>query len=93
VAAPGVPQAFTQSVSGSLVTLSWAPPVSGGPVTRYLIEATIADGTVVASLDTGNDTTTFSHPNTPSGQYFVTVRAGNAAGFGPPSSSVTVTVP
>jgi hypothetical protein len=93
VAAPGAPQAFTQSVAGTLVTLSWAAPVSGGPVTRYLIEATIADGTVVASLDTGTSATTFSHPNTPAGQYFVTVRAGNAAGFGPPSTMVTVTVP
>jgi hypothetical protein len=90
--APGAPVGLTQNVSGSLVTLTWAPPAGGG-VTRYLIEATIPDGTLVASLDTGNPSTTFSHPNTPSGHYIVTIRAGNAAGFGPPSAPVTVIVP
>jgi hypothetical protein len=89
---PGAPQALTQMVSGTLVTLTWTGPASGA-ATRYLIEATIPDGTLVASLDTGNPSTTFSHPDTPAGHYIVTVRAGNAAGFGPPSSPVTVIVP
>jgi hypothetical protein len=90
--APGAPAGLSQEVSGSLVTLTWAAPAGGG-ATRYLIEATIPDGTLVASLDTGNPSTSFVHPNTPSGQYIVTVRAGNAAGFGPPSAPVTVNVP
>jgi hypothetical protein len=89
---PGAPDGLTQDVSGTLVTLNWAAPATGS-ATRYLIEATIPDGTLVASLDTGNPATSFSHPNTPAGHYIVTVRAGNASGFGPPSSPVTVIVP
>ena len=91
VAAPAAPVGLTQQVSGTLVSLSWTAPSIGGPVTRYLIEATTSAGPV--AVDTGNPSTTFSHPNTPSGQYVVTVRAGNAAGFGPPSAPVTVVVP
>jgi hypothetical protein len=90
--APGAPQALAQAVDGTLVTLTWNAPTGASP-TRYLIEATIPDGTLVASLDTGNPATAFSHPNTPAGTYIVTVRAGNGSGFGPPSSPVTVVVP
>jgi hypothetical protein len=89
-ATPAVPGTLTHHVSGSLVTLSWTPPASGG-VTRYLIEAMTAAGPVAIELP--GATTSFSHPNTPSGQYVITVRAGNAAGFGPPSNAVTVVVP
>ena len=88
-AAPGMPGAVRSQVSGSLVSLSWAPP-AGASVTRYRIEATTPGGPV--SVDLGASTT-FSHANTPPGQYVITVRAGNAAGFGPPSAPITVTVP
>jgi hypothetical protein len=89
-AAPGVPGTLGAQVISRLLTLTWAPPSTGG-ATRYLIEATTPGGPV--SLDTGNAATTFSHANTPPGQYVITVRAGNAAGFGPPSNPVTIVVP
>jgi Fibronectin type III domain len=88
---PGMPQALTQTVSDGLVTLAWEPPPSGGPVTRYLIEAMTAFGPFV--YDTGTQATGFSHANTPPGQYVVTVRAGNATGFGVASPPVVVVVP
>ena len=88
-ATPGVTGALRAQVSGSLVTLSWSPP-AGGPVTRYRVEALTAAGPV--SVDLGA-TTTFSHPDTPPGRYVITVRAGNATGFGPPSNPVTIVIP
>jgi hypothetical protein len=89
-AGPAAPMGLSQQVSGTLVTLSWTPPA--GAVTRYLVEATTPDGGSV-SLDTGNAVPSFSHANTPSGTYVITVRAGNGSGFGPRSNPVTVVVP
>jgi hypothetical protein len=59
-------------------------------VTRYLIEATTPGGPFV--YDTGNPGLGFANANTPPGQYLVTVRSGNATGFGPASRPVTVIV-
>jgi hypothetical protein len=88
---PGAPATLTQQVNGALVSLAWQPPTTGGPVTRYLIEAATPVGPFV--YDTGTAGLAFSHANTPPGQYIVTVRAGNATGFGPASRPVTVIVP
>jgi hypothetical protein len=89
-ALPGAPEMVSGDVIGTLVSLSWTPPTAGGPVTRYLVEAMTAQGPV--ALDTGNPATAFAHPDTPAGEYVITIRAGNGAGFGPPSNPVTVIV-
>jgi large repetitive protein len=91
VALPGAPEGLTSTVVGATVTLTWAPPASGGNTTRYLIEATTAGGPV--GVDTGHAGTSFTHPNTPSGTYVIRVRAANAAGAGPASAAITVVVP
>ena len=88
---PGMPQALTQTVSGGLVSLTWEPPAIGGPITRYLIEATTPVGPF--AYDTGTPAPGFSNANTPPGSYVVTVRAGNATGFGVASAPVLVVVP
>ncbi|HUE89603.1 MAG TPA: fibronectin type III domain-containing protein [Vicinamibacterales bacterium] len=88
---PGAPASLSQDVTGTLVNLSWSAPTGGAPVTRYLIEAMTASGPF--AYDTASPATAFSHMNTPPGSYVVTVRAGNTAGFGPPSAPVTVVVP
>jgi hypothetical protein len=89
---PGMVPEFTQQVSsGGLVTLTWEPPATGGPVTRYLIEAATPFGPFV--YDTGTTVTGFSNPNTPPGRYLVSVRAGNATGFGVATTPIIVTVP
>ena len=87
---PGKPQTLIQEVSGGLVTLTWEPPTTGGPITRYLIEATTPVGPFV--YDTRSRATGFANANTPPGQYLVTVRAGNGTGFGPASQPVLVVV-
>jgi hypothetical protein len=87
---PGAPATLTQEVTGGLVSLVWEAPASGGPVTRYLIEAATPAGPF--RFDTGSPGLAFSHANTPPGQYIVTVRAGNATGFGPASRPVVVVV-
>jgi hypothetical protein len=88
---PGMPQRLSQTVDGGFVTLTWAPPMTGGAVTRYLIEATTPAGPF--AYDTGTAVTGFGHANTPPGRYLVTVRAGNATGFGVASPPVVVVVP
>ena len=88
---PGAPSGLTPQVVGTTVILTWTPPATGGAATRYVLEAMTAAGPV--AVDLGGESTTFTHPNTPSGQYVITVRAGNAAGLGPTSAPVTVVVP
>jgi predicted phage tail protein len=88
---PGAPEGLNVTVTGSTVTLSWESPATGGAPTRYIVEAMTAGGPV--AVDTGHPGRTFTHDNTPAGTYTVQVRAANAAGAGPASSSVTVVVP
>ena len=88
---PGAPTGLTHQVVGTTVILTWTPPSTGGAATRYVLEAMTAAGPV--AVDLGGAATTFTHANTPSGEYVITVRAGNAAGLGPASASVTVVVP
>jgi hypothetical protein len=88
---PGAPQSLTHEVAGDLVSLTWAPPVTGDPVTRYVIEA--ETGGLTYAFDTGSTLTTFTNANTAPGRYVVRVRAGNSAGLGPASVAVTVVVP
>ena len=87
---PGMPRGVTRTVSGGLVTMSWTAPSTGGKVTRYLIEAATPVGPFV--YDTGHPGTGFTNANTPPGHYVVTVRAGNATGFGPASAPIQVVV-
>jgi hypothetical protein len=72
--------------------LTWAAPVTGGEVERYIIAVTDLAGTPIMRVDTGNPATTFSHSGAPPGTYLVAVHAANATGVGPSSTAVTVTV-
>lgn len=89
---PGAPKRLVESVAGSSVSLEWVQPTTGGAPNRYIIEATDGNGNAIVTLDTGSVTTSFAHGGVPRGTYVVRVRAANAAGIGPPSSSVTVVV-
>jgi predicted phage tail protein len=90
VVLPGAPMALSQHAVGRTATLNWNPPTTGGTVTRYLVEASTPSGDV--SFDTGTTSTMFATADVPPGQYIIRVRAGNAAGFGPASAPVTLTV-
>jgi predicted phage tail protein len=89
---PGAPVGLTQTVVGRSVTLNWSPPVSGGDAARFVVEASDTQGNVLVTLDTGNLSTSFIHGDVPPGEYVVRIKAANAAGIGPSSNAVTVTV-
>lgn len=90
---PGAPGDVWHEVSGSKVTLTWTPPSTGGEATSYVIEASDIHGNPLVTFDTGNPATTLSHSGVGAGTYVVRVRAANAAGPGPPTPPVVVTVP
>ena len=91
VSLPGAPQSLQGTVSGALVSFTWSPPTSGGPVANYVIEATIPGGTTF-SFNTGSSAAAFSYDGAPPGQYVIRVRAANAAGLGAASAPVTIVV-
>jgi predicted phage tail protein len=87
-APPSAPQ-FT--VIGSLVTLSWSPPVGAAP-RSYLIEAGTGPSlSNVASVDTGSTSTSFSANATP-GIYYLRVRAFTPCGISAPTADLVVTL-
>jgi len=88
---PGAPRNLTASVAGSIVTLTWDLPSSGGAPTAYQIDVGSGPGlTNLAVLPTGPERSlTASAPN---GTYYVRVRARNAAGLSAPSNEIVVTV-
>jgi hypothetical protein len=89
---PGAPAQLGFTVNGSLVTMTWVAPASGGSPSTYYIDAGTAPGLAnIASLPTGNAVTAFS-VSAPNGLYFVRVRAGNAAGLSSPSNEVAIRV-
>lgn len=88
---PGPPQNFDVSVIGSTVTLSWAPPISGGMARSYLLEAGSASTlSNIAVLPL--TATSLTVPAVPNGTYFVRIRGVNRAGVGPASEEISFTV-
>lgn len=85
---PGKPVVTAKAASGS-VTLTWPAPSSGDfPITKYTV---VRDSVQYAHL--GNVLTYVDTNVAPGGTYVYQVRATSAAGNGPLSSPVTVTVP
>jgi hypothetical protein len=91
---PGPPGGLQASLSeGRLVTFTWEPPVAGGAVASYAIEAGDAPGrSNVAVLPTADAATSFAVA-APAGRYFVRLRALNVYGAGVPSGEIEVRVP
>lgn len=93
VVLPGAPSTPTFTVDGlRTVTITWTPPATGGPATSYLLEAGSAPGRTDIAVAAVSGTTLVA-PGVPPGVYHVRVRAVNAAGQGPPSGSVAISVP
>ena len=86
----GPPGSLAVTQIGNHVTLTWASPTTGGPVTRYRLEAgsapTRAD---IASVDVGATSYTTLAAR---GTYYVRVRGMNAAGAGAPSNEVVIAI-
>jgi Putative metal-binding motif len=90
VAVPGQPRRLYSSVSKSTVNFKWYPPITGGAVSDYVLEAGVAPGTTFFSAPVG--ATSLSVPNVGTGRYYVRVKARNANGAGASSNEVTVSV-
>ncbi len=91
VGAPSAPQRFSARVSGATVVLSWLAPIAGGAATGYRLDAGIAPGTTAYTLPLGLVTST-TVKNVGTGRYYVRLYAVNAAGAGPASREVTISV-
>lgn len=90
--APGAPANLQASVAGNGLSLSWAAPPTGGTPTGYTLLARVTPGGgVLAALPVGN-VNGFAATG-PNGTYVISVVASNAAGTGPESTAVTVTLP
>ncbi len=90
---PTTPQSVTYTKQGEQVTLTWAAPPTGAPVTTYVIEAGSApgsnnQGTFVAA----GSATRFERP-APAGTYYVRIFARNSCGTSPASPELTITTP
>jgi hypothetical protein len=90
VGLPLAPVSLAQSVTGSLVSLSWNAPASGVAPTGYVLYAGMASGRTDLSVNTG------AAPGwsgaAPPGIYYVRVAARTACGVGPLSNEVVVAV-
>ena len=87
---PGAPEAFTATGSATFASFQWQPPLTGDAPTGYLLEAgTSATGAEIAVLPVSG--LSFGTP-APPGAYYVRVRAQNACGTGPASSTQLLTI-
>ncbi len=88
---PGAPRNLTSSVVGSTVNLSWDLPADGGTPTNYHVEAGNAAGLSNLAVLLIGPVRTFT-ATAANGVYYVRVRGRNAAGVGPASNEVAITV-
>jgi len=92
VRVPDVPTGLAATVVGSAVAIVWTPPASGGTPSGYRLEAGYAPGAANAAvLNTAGPG--FAAAGVPAATYYVRVRAFNAAGPGPATADIVVTVP
>lgn len=89
--APNPPTNLAYSLAGPTLTLTWAAPSAGNPVTDYLLEAGLFTlSTDVANFSTGTTETRFSTPFSSRATFYVRVRAANAAGVSVPSNEIVL---
>jgi hypothetical protein len=88
---PGAPQRLYGSVKRSSVSFKWYPPLTGGTVVDYVLEAGVSPGTTFFAGSVGNSTF-ITVPDVGTGRYYVRVRARNGNGQSAPSNEVVVSV-
>lgn len=89
---PSAPTNLQASANGNALSMSWGAPTSGAAPTSYTLMArATAGGAVLGTLPLGN-VTAFAAA-APNGVFALSVTATNAAGTGPESNSVSVTLP
>ncbi|MGE0043100.1 MAG: hypothetical protein AB7H88_11410 [Vicinamibacterales bacterium] len=88
---PGAPGNVQARVVGRSVVITWTPPVTGAPVTGYLVEAGGSPG--AADLGVVPVTgTSLVVPQVGPGVYYLRVRATGEAGSGPAGAETQVVV-
>jgi glucose/arabinose dehydrogenase len=92
-APPAMPLAFSASVNGRVVTLSWvASPDTNAPSVFVLEAGSVAGANDLAVIEIDGTQRAFEVA-APPGQYFVRVRARNECGIGAATADALVTVP
>lgn len=87
---PGAPEAFVATATGTLASFQWQPPLTGGVPSNYLLEAgTTPSGAELTVVPLNG--LSFA-AQAPPGSYYLRVRAQNACGTGPASSTQLLTV-
>ncbi len=89
---PAAPTGLAATVTGNVVSLAWTPPTSGGTPSGYRLEAGYAPGLANAAV-APTTAPGLTATGVPAATYYVRVRAFNAAGLGPATPEVVVTVP
>jgi hypothetical protein len=92
VTVPEAPTIAAVGVSGTVATISWEAATSGAIPSSFAIEGGPAGGPVVARLTAAKTARSIATGPLPAGDYFVQVRARNAAGEGLPSGPVRFSV-
>jgi hypothetical protein len=88
---PDPPTSLLAFVSGNLLTMTWSPPLGGGPPSGYVVEAGSASGASnIATLNSA--VPTFSFSPVPNGFYFLRVRSRNAAGVSTATPEMMIVV-
>ena len=89
---PGQPLFLSAQVTGRNVLVTWSPPVGGGSVDGYRLQAGTQPNEANAGEQDLSGTSLFV-PNVPPGRYYVRVAARNVTGIGPWTPVLTVDVP
>jgi hypothetical protein len=88
---PGPPRNAAATASAGVITLTWLPPVSGGTVSRYIVQAGTASGASnVFNAAVGAGTAVSGA--VPAGTYFLRVLAQSSGGISAASNEVSVSV-
>ena len=91
-APPGPPTNMAASVTGLLVTATWAPPVTGGTPTEYLVDAGTGPGASNLANGLSVGASLGAAANLPAATYYIRARARNAYGTSGPSAEVAAVV-
>ncbi|MDH4065795.1 MAG: M12 family metallo-peptidase, partial [Acidobacteriota bacterium] len=90
-APPGPPENVVASTAGGTIFLSWSPPVSGGAVSTYIVQAGTAPSLANVFNGAVGAGTAVSGPVGP-GTYYLRVLAQGPGGTSSPSAETSVTV-
>lgn len=87
---PGAPPQFDAFFNGRTVTVNWTAPLTGDPVTDYVIEGGSAPGLANYGTVHMGTATSFTASGVPDGTFWLRVRGTNAAGAGPNSAELAL---